>query len=63
MRILHLLLRSGGITVLASLTIACNIVLGVYDVSPFKPDASICHINSDFPVVASNAATSSLTTF
>jgi len=52
MRLPHVLLRGSVITVLVSLTIACNAILGVEEV------ALDCQINSDFPLIASNTSTS-----
>jgi hypothetical protein len=56
MRLHHALLRGGVIIVLASLTIACNAILGVEDVSP------ICQVNSDITLVVPDAQ-ASLSTF
>lgn len=51
MRFSHMLLRSGIIIVLASLTIACNDILGVEDVF------SGCYIQSEYPKIVEDAST------
>jgi hypothetical protein len=56
-------LYSGIIVVVTSLTIACNTLLEIDDVSLLNPDASIqdCHVKSDFSMILSDPVTTTLT--
>lgn len=66
MRILPGTVRAGGLAALASLTMACNAILGVEDVAALSPDSgqmpvpSACDVASDFMRVMSDPSTSLL---
>lgn len=66
MRILARTIRAGGLAALALLTMACNSIIGVEDVSALSPDAGpipasgSCDVASDFSRVVSSPSTSLL---